>query len=417
MKIPVNLSKTAQFVLAIVFCFNSLFAQSQTIQHTSLQAVEESVPARQVEFQAYNILVNETNITDVYPVAKTGISRQNAIVFPPIPPKRVCDPDFDPMATSDLPITYTSSEPDVADIINGKIHIYGPGGATITADNGIETLSQPISVSNIQKPFILIAKPATDICEGLEVSFHAETDHAGANPKYIWLVNGEEVVNNNSTYTTSTLKDNDRISLIVVNNDYCVPIFSDRTNDITVSVTPYSSFDVEISTATTDRTCAGTPVAFSAAASGSSITAPVIKWFINGQNTGETGNTFTTSKLKDADMVSCQAFGSGKCLVNAIAYSDPITASIRNDCEITAPNAFTPNGDGVNDYWQISAIAETDMIKVFNRNGAIIFQSKGYAAQWDGTSNGKPIPVGTYYYLIISKNGAKKISGNVTILR
>ncbi|WP_293304321.1 gliding motility-associated C-terminal domain-containing protein [Pedobacter sp. UBA5917] len=417
MKIPVNLSKTPYFFIALIFCFNSLYAQSQTIQHTNPQAAEESVPVRQIEFLAYGTFVNETNITDVYPVAKTGISRQNAIVFPPIPPKRVCDPDFDPMATSALPITYTSSEPDVADIINGKIHIYGPGAATITADNGIETANQSISVSDIQKPFILIAKATTDICEGSEVSFHAETDHAGANPKYIWLVNGEEVVNNSSTYTTSTLKDNDRISLIVVNNDYCVPIFSDRTNDITVSVTPYSSFDVEISTATTDRTCAGTPVTFTANTSGNSATVTVIKWFINGQNTGETGDTFTSSKLKDADMVSCQAFGSGKCLFNAIAYSDPVTVSIRNDCEITAPNAFTPNGDGVNDYWQISAIAETDMIKVFNRNGAIVFQSKGYAAPWDGTSNGKPIPVGTYYYLIISKNGAKKISGNVTILR
>lgn len=359
----------------------------------------------------YNLYGSSTAIVNIQ------VIKQSTIVFPPIPQKIICDPDFDPMATSGLPITYTSSEPDVADIIDGKIHIYGPGGATITADNGIETATQNLSVSDIQKPYILIAKTATDICEGSEVSFQAQTDHAGANPKFIWLVNGEDVANNNSTYTTSTLKDNDHISLIVVNQDYCVDIPSDPTSDLTVSVTPYSSFTVEISTATSGRTCAGIPVTFSANPLGNSGTTPVIKWFINGQNTGATGDMFTTSKLKDADMVSCQAFGSGKCLLNAIAYSDPITVSIRTDCEINAPNAFTPNGDGVNDYWQVNAVAETDMIKVFNRNGAIIFQSKGYAAPWDGTSNGKPIPVGTYYYLIISKNGAKKVSGNVTILR
>ncbi|KIA95374.1 hypothetical protein OC25_05880 [Pedobacter kyungheensis] len=353
-----------------------------------------------------------------YKVIKTsGTVGLKAITFPPIPSKRICDPDFDPMATSNLPITYTSSEPDVADIVNGRIHIYGPGTATITASNGIGTASQLLTVSDLQRPYAIISTPLINICEGATVSFHAATDNAGANPSYLWLVNGVNVANNSATYTTSSLANRDRISLIVTNNDYCLPLSSALSNYITVEVTPFTAFSVEIASSTTDVTCAGTAVAFTAETVGNSATAPVIKWFVNDQYANHAGNTFTSTTLKDGDIVSCQAFGSGSCLANAIAYSNPIPVAIRNDCEIVVPNSFSPNGDGVNDYWQIKAMGSTDLVKVFNRNGNIIFQSKGYTIPWDGTLAGKPVPVGTYFYLITTNGGTRKLSGSITLFR
>jgi len=87
--------------------------------------------------------------------------------------------------------------------------------------------------------------------------------------------------------------------------------------------------------------------------------------------------------------------------------------------EPAIPNAFSPNGDRVNDTWEIGELAYYSgcTVEVFNRNGQKVFTSYGYAVNWDGTSNGKPLPVGTYYYVINPKNGHKLISGNVTILR
>ncbi|RQO79695.1 hypothetical protein DBR40_01685 [Pedobacter sp. KBW01] len=339
-----------------------------------------------------------------------------AIRFPPIPPKRICDPDFDPMATSSLPITYTSSEPDVADIINGKIHFYGPGAATITASNGVETATQLLTVSNLQKPYAIVSTSTVYICEGSTVSFHAATDNAGANPSYIWLINDVDVANNNATYTTNSLTNGDRISLVVTNNDYCIPL-SAQSNQIIVEVTPYTAFSVEIAANTTDASCAGSAVTFTAQTRGNSNTEAVIKWFVNDQQTNQIGSTFTSTMLKDEDVISCQAFGSGSCLANAIAYSNFIRVAVRNDCEILLPNSFSPNGDGVNDYWQIKAIGNTDLVQVFNRNGSIIFQSRGYAIPWDGTLAGKTIPVGTYFYLITANGGTKKLSGSVTLFR
>ncbi|MFC0514155.1 gliding motility-associated C-terminal domain-containing protein [Mucilaginibacter angelicae] len=75
--------------------------------------------------------------------------------------------------------------------------------------------------------------------------------------------------------------------------------------------------------------------------------------------------------------------------------------------KFTIPNTFTPNGDGVNDTWQIDALGAYDnaTTQVFNRYGAIVYSAKGYTKAWDGTYNGKRLPPGTYYYKIDLKNG------------
>lgn len=83
------------------------------------------------------------------------------------------------------------------------------------------------------------------------------------------------------------------------------------------------------------------------------------------------------------------------------------------------PNAFSPNGDGINDRWMISYISSYPdcKVEVFNRYGQVIFTSTGYAIPWDGTINGKPLPVATYYYIITTSHIPKPMSGSVTILR
>ncbi|WP_262502561.1 Ig-like domain-containing protein [Pontibacter flavimaris] len=87
---------------------------------------------------------------------------------------------------------------------------------------------------------------------------------------------------------------------------------------------------------------------------------------------------------------------------------------------IEVPNAFSPNGDNVNEVWEIKNYENyPDMrVEVFNRWGNKIFSSKGYGAPWDGTYNGKELPVATYYYLIYLRNtNEEPLSGNVTIIR
>ncbi|MFP5039380.1 PKD domain-containing protein [Parasediminibacterium sp. JCM 36343] len=83
------------------------------------------------------------------------------------------------------------------------------------------------------------------------------------------------------------------------------------------------------------------------------------------------------------------------------------------------PNAFSPNGDNINEKWNIPNLERFQFasVHIYNRYGQLVFQEDGYTVPWDGTSNGKPLPVGTYYYIIDPKNGVEKLSGSVTIIR
>jgi gliding motility-associated-like protein len=84
------------------------------------------------------------------------------------------------------------------------------------------------------------------------------------------------------------------------------------------------------------------------------------------------------------------------------------------------PNAFSPNGDGINDTWVINYLNSYHnlTVQVFNRYGQVVFFSNGYSNAWDGTSNGKPLPAGTYYYIIDRKvAGQGKLTGWVEIIR
>lgn len=85
----------------------------------------------------------------------------------------------------------------------------------------------------------------------------------------------------------------------------------------------------------------------------------------------------------------------------------------------TPPNTFTPNGDGVNDKWEILYLDQYEgcIVEVYSTTGQMLFQSIGYGIPWDGTYKGSRLPSGTYYYVIDPKNGRKKIASYVTLLR
>lgn len=69
-------------------------------------------------------------------------------------------------------------------------------------------------------------------------------------------------------------------------------------------------------------------------------------------------------------------------------------------CNIAVPSAFTPNGDGLNDYlYPLNAFNADNMIfRVFNRYGQIIFESRNWTQKWDGRVKGLPQPSGTYIW-------------------
>jgi gliding motility-associated-like protein len=63
---------------------------------------------------------------------------------------------------------------------------------------------------------------------------------------------------------------------------------------------------------------------------------------------------------------------------------------------------FTPNGDGINDGWEILNIQryEDALVNVYDRWGQNVYRSLGYGKPWDGTNKGKYLPAGPYYFVI-----------------
>lgn len=108
-----------------------------------------------------------------------------------------------------------------------------------------------------------------------------------------------------------------------------------------------------------------------------------------------------------------------------------LTVSSRDGCKaqdemlvrvlpkIIVPNAFTPNGDGINDTWVLLYMESYPncIVEVFNRYGQRVFHSSGYGRAWDGRMNGSLLPAGTYYWLINPKNGRELLKGSVTLIR
>jgi gliding motility-associated-like protein len=102
--------------------------------------------------------------------------------------------------------------------------------------------------------------------------------------------------------------------------------------------------------------------------------------------------------------------------------SDDMVITVVPYC-IKPMEAFSPNGDGINDLWLVTngtGCLDKAKAQVFNRYGAKVFEANDYKNNWNGTYSGKPLPDGTYYFVITYRliNGKDEyLKGNVTILR
>jgi gliding motility-associated-like protein len=113
----------------------------------------------------------------------------------------------------------------------------------------------------------------------------------------------------------------------------------------------------------------------------------------------------------------------------------PVTSTDMNGCStvdsteltainphcLTIPNAISPNDDAINDVWNLgfTQIYPDMTVLIFNSWGQTVWESQpGYPEPWDGTSNGKPLPMDSYFYIIDLKDGeTEPITGHVTIIK
>jgi len=111
---------------------------------------------------------------------------------------------------------------------------------------------------------------------------------------------------------------------------------------------------------------------------------------------------------------TCLAYDSKGCL-----GFDTVRVNVIPDDGLIFYSAFTPNGDGNNDYFFIGNIFKypDNVLKIYNRYGQVIYTSAGYQNDWNGEYQGNKVPTGTYFYILQTNTDKGIYKGSVTILR
>lgn len=87
--------------------------------------------------------------------------------------------------------------------------------------------------------------------------------------------------------------------------------------------------------------------------------------------------------------------------------------------KVIIPNSFSPNGDSINDTWNIPAATTfpNPIVKITNRYGQLVYQSTGTFIPWDGKFKGKDLPSAVYYYSVYLNEDFKTYTGWIMLVR
>ncbi len=184
----------------------------------------------------------------------------------------------------------------------------------------------------------------------------------------------------------------------------------------------HSRVDIQVSpipslkaTASSENLLKGESISLFATFNSDSVKAGSIRWEPAQSLATPSGtSTMATPKFTTTYTVFAES-------IDGCPLSDTLTILVADEFPVT--NAFSPNGDGYQDTWEIHNLDQDKYqnckVMVYNGWGNRIFYSEGYdkSKEWDGTSNGQPLPTGTYYYTIILNEEQEPLRGSVFILR
>lgn len=184
-----------------------------------------------------------------------------------------------------------------------------------------------------------------------------------------------------------------------------------RTTYDTVVVHPFP--DARIRTVSNTSICTGDSVLFIAAERDSNT-----RFYWTPDNFFSSGNIYQAwGVVKKDGYVRLDLESKWGC-----RSSDSVKIDAKPCCELYFPNVFSPNNDGKNDVFRPVTVGNHNIasFRILNRWGQVVYESRNERNGWDGTYNGKPQDVGTYYYYLkyqCSTNEYFEQKGEVLLLR
>ncbi|MCX8143309.1 MAG: gliding motility-associated C-terminal domain-containing protein [Bacteroidia bacterium] len=306
---------------------------------------------------------------------------------------------FTPNPVSEpLTFTWTTPPPTFTNNINNPITFYSSGTYTLCTtrtSNGCQTCTTVLVGSNTTPPPITSVPPSTIVC-----GYSTTTIEAGTTPStnitYLWSGPKDATLSTLTGYSTNVNMPGTYYVTITNTTTGC---FS--TNSVVVvNGTINASFNPQ-----PDYGFAPLSVTFN---NTSDIGTSAIWIYGNGIT-----QTFTNTLTTPAPNGSTTYGSAGIYTVTLIAQKGTCVSThtaivrVENPSDIEVPNVFTPNGDGVNDYFILHTTNLTEInCTIMDRWGVKMYEvttDKGNI-QWDGkTMGGKDAPTGTYFYIIKAK--------------
>ena len=339
------------------------------------------------------------------------------------PDQTICESDGASLAANTPALDeigqWTSGAGTFSTTDNDPITVYTPSASEITAgsvtltwtiDNGgsCPVSTDQVTITIVDQPTVALAGQDQTICETSEVRLQANSVETNENG--LWSGgDGQFSTSVSDPEAVYSLSDVDKALgsttlMWTIDNGVC-PVSSDQVI-ITIDKQPTTAI------AGDDQTVEeGTEAQLGA----TSLISGAGSWS-GGIGTFSDVNDPKATYLPGVDELNAVLVwttSNGLCPTS----SDELRINVIRPIRI--PNAFTPNGDGDHDDWNISGIEtySSAWLQVFNRWGNLIFEEMGTIKPWDGTRNGKDMPVATYYYVLNLGDGTTEFSGNVTVIR
>lgn len=216
-------------------------------------------------------------------------------------------------------------------------------GITEVVSNSI---TQQVSMP-VQPSVLLTASDMT--CPGTAITFTASVTNGGAAPVFQWLQNGNRLNITGSTFTSSAFSEGDVIQVSVTGNAPCLTASAASSTPVIVHYASAVTPTVSIS-GPAGPVCVGSPLSFTATAKDAGSN-PVYKWYVNYTPAAANTNVFTTSTLKNGDVVKAVITSSLSCTTAPTATSNQIIVNISGSnapsVVITASQAPICPGDNV----------------------------------------------------------------------
>ncbi len=210
----------------------------------------------------------------------------------------------------------------------GSYDVVVTGACSPTAVSNAVTVSVTPSVT----PSVTITSTDVDntFCPGTSVVYTANLSNGGLSPTYQWKNKGVAIKNEmGNTFTTTSLVNNDQISVEISSNATCKTTANVTSNALTVSV---SSFTPSVTITSTDidySICSGSPVTFTATPVNAGNA--TYQWKLNGNTISiEKATTYTTTTLLDNDYVEAILTSLEACALPTSANSNQITMKVNS---------------------------------------------------------------------------------------